>query len=633
MSESDEKRSSSGAASEVGGVDEKVANDFAKEKGALNLNDVLPVLEHLSLDEARDIIRQTIEGRESDPNFDAVSRIEDIIAAHMDLRERLRSQELLRRARKALEESALSQEAAHLLVEELKLEAALFDDSPYLQANSTDDPDLPVNTFRAWFLGMIYVTSPAILQPDADWASSFHQEAPVCTNKSSTGRANPGYQILMTLATQMLGFGVAGLARRFLVYPPAMIWPSNLATIALNRSFHEEENKPANGWRISRLRFFLYVFIAYSLYFVLPDAIFGALSYFNWMTWISWIGYQPLADIRLERLYNHSEIWSGFKAIYKRHSPREAYNDVHNRLMRRYKEVPEWWFMIVLVISTRTAVTSRMKLKAHICQVFGIVSTEVYHLELPVWAIFFGVALALFLIIPIGIVTAVTNLEITTNVVGEVIGGYVLPGKPLAVMLFKLSAMVKLVLIRIYRCRSHYVGMLLAQDMKLGHYVKIPPRSLFWAQTVASIWASFVGVGVADWQIGNIKNLCTAGQVRITSTSGACDKIEAHPLSHRPTSSPVKAAVRTVSPDQPEKPPADAPDSQTKYSSIVAYNGERLAQREMMFPTSDAMGTVALFVSLIFFTPFLKSKADPPPLPFPVPIPAIGYFGPAPVGA
>lgn len=74
----------------------------------------------------------------------------------------------------------------------------------------------------------------------------------------------------------------------------------------LNRSFHQDTNPVAHGWRITRLRLFTYIFVGYGLYFVFPDAIFSALSastllssfpllssadsgsaYFNWMTWIS----------------------------------------------------------------------------------------------------------------------------------------------------------------------------------------------------------------------------------------------------------------------------------------------------------------------------------------------------------
>jgi hypothetical protein len=45
---------------------------------------------------------------------------------------------------------------------------------------------------------------------------------------------NFGYQILISLSTNFIGYGLAGVTRRFLVYPLYAVWPSNLATIALN---------------------------------------------------------------------------------------------------------------------------------------------------------------------------------------------------------------------------------------------------------------------------------------------------------------------------------------------------------------------------------------------------------------
>lgn len=62
-----------------------------------------------------------------------------------------------------------------------------------------------------------------------------------------------GYQVCTTMSVQLMGYGLAGLTRRFLVYPASCIWPANMGTIALNRAFHNEKNFPANGWKISRL--------------------------------------------------------------------------------------------------------------------------------------------------------------------------------------------------------------------------------------------------------------------------------------------------------------------------------------------------------------------------------------------
>ncbi|KAF9126177.1 hypothetical protein BG015_004757, partial [Linnemannia schmuckeri] len=37
---------------------------------------------------------------------------------------------------------------------------------------------------------------------------------------------------LLILVTQMLGYGMAGVLRKYLVYPAAMIWPANLVQVA-----------------------------------------------------------------------------------------------------------------------------------------------------------------------------------------------------------------------------------------------------------------------------------------------------------------------------------------------------------------------------------------------------------------
>ena len=93
--------------------------------------------------------------------------------------------------------------------------------------------------------------------------------------------------VLLTLSTNFIGYGLAGLSRWFLVYPPQAIWPGNLAIIALNRAFHTESNNVVNGWAVSRTRWFMYCFTAMFIYFWFPNYIIQAMSYFNWITWIA----------------------------------------------------------------------------------------------------------------------------------------------------------------------------------------------------------------------------------------------------------------------------------------------------------------------------------------------------------
>ncbi|KAI5778881.1 OPT oligopeptide transporter protein-domain-containing protein [Geopyxis carbonaria] len=95
------------------------------------------------------------------------------------------------------------------------------------------------------------------------------------------------YQVLLTLSTQILGYTFAGLTRQWLVRPSSMIWPGTLMSTAMFTTLHGEENKPADGWKISRWRFFLIVFCGGFFWYFIPGLLMPALSYFNVLTWFA----------------------------------------------------------------------------------------------------------------------------------------------------------------------------------------------------------------------------------------------------------------------------------------------------------------------------------------------------------
>lgn len=66
----------------------------------------------------------------------------------------------------------------------------------------------------------------------------------------------PGFDILLLLTTQMLGFGMAGLCRRFLVWPASLIWPNDLVYCTLLNTLHAEDDDGTEGgdYPISFLR-------------------------------------------------------------------------------------------------------------------------------------------------------------------------------------------------------------------------------------------------------------------------------------------------------------------------------------------------------------------------------------------
>lgn len=103
---------------------------------------------------------------------------------------------------------------------------------------------------------------------------------------------NFGYQILIALSTNFIGYGLAGLTRRFIVYPTYCVWPASLVTIALNSALHNDANPTVPGpfkklFSMSRNRFFMWSFGAMFVYFWFPNYLFEALTYFSWMTWIA----------------------------------------------------------------------------------------------------------------------------------------------------------------------------------------------------------------------------------------------------------------------------------------------------------------------------------------------------------
>ncbi|KAI4868184.1 OPT-domain-containing protein [Hypoxylon rubiginosum] len=437
------------------------------------------------------------------------------------------------------------------------------------------------------------------------------QYLPSYFNQSYAGQFS--YQMLIALSTNYIGYGMAGIIRRFLVYPSYCVWPASLVTIALNAAFHNDKNTPVNSpfgrvFTVSRIKFFGLSFAAMFVYFWFPNYIFTALSVFSWLTWISpnnvnltaitgfnnglginpwptwdwntllfdqtdplmipffstfnkflgavisgcviaafWYtntyntGYLPINSNRVfdntaglynvsaaidERglfdaakyeaysfpflsagniivylfffaiytaiisyafLYHRHEIAMGFRALVNsfrknKDGRGEQYQDVHNRLMSKYPEVPEWWYSIVLAIAIA----------------FGCAGIAHWETNTSPGVVFYGLALCALFVIPVGIVKAITGIEVTLNVLAEFIGGSWVAGNALAMNFFKSFG---------YVTCAH--ALLFSQDLKLAHYIKIPPRQTFAAQMIATLVATFVSVGVLNFQINQIPNVCT----------------------------------------------------------------------------------------------------------------------------
>lgn len=90
--------------------------------------------------------------------------------------------------------------------------------------------------------------------------------------------------LLIVLTTQVLGYGWAGIFRRYLVEPPHMWWPSNLVQVSLFRALHENDIRARN--RLTRMQFFIIVMVVSFAYYILPGYLFSILTFFSWICWV-----------------------------------------------------------------------------------------------------------------------------------------------------------------------------------------------------------------------------------------------------------------------------------------------------------------------------------------------------------
>ncbi|KAK3822617.1 MAG: OPT family small oligopeptide transporter [Benniella sp.] len=308
--------------------------------------------------------------------------------------------------------------------------------------------------------------------------------------------------LLLVWTKQITGFTLAGVICRFLVRPAHMVWPSTLVTASLFRSLHAsaEENEEEEGGRMSRMRYFMMVTTGSFIYYWLPGLIFPTLgpSRIMFNLWsrlgsqvniligfimvayimVPWAYYTdlwnsknyPILSPALFRedgtLYNKTEILTDMEMVERWKSARAENEDIHSRLMRVYPEVPDWWYAVLFVITLALSLVT--------CTVWNFI---------PWWAVLLALAIAIFFVLPVGIVQAVTNQQPGLNIVTEYVIGYLLPGHAIANVTLKS-----------YGYIVNVQALTFTSDLKLGHYMKIPPQVMFMAQLVSTIISGLINL-------------------------------------------------------------------------------------------------------------------------------------------
>ncbi|WOK98677.1 oligopeptide transporter 4-like [Canna indica] len=408
---------------------------------------------------------------------------------------------------------------------------------------------------------------------------------------------------LLIITTQVLGYGWAGLMRKYVVEPAHMWWPSTLVQVSLFRALHEKEDR-----RMSRAKFFVIALICSFTWYTVPGYFFPTITNISWVCWIfsksvtaqqigsglqglgigaftlDWaavasflfsplicpffaivnvfLGYALIMYVAIPigywgfnlynaknfpifssdlftaggQTYNISAIVNdrfeinmpayeqqgrinlsmffaltygfGFSAIAATLTHvilfygREIYDrfrasykgkpDIHTRLMKKYADIPAWWFHILLVLTLTVSL------------ILCIVLND--QVQLPWWGLFLGCAMAFIFTLPVSIITATTNQTPGLNIITEYMMGLIQPGKPISNVCFKVYG---------YMSMAQAVSFL--ADFKLGHYMKIPPRSMFLVQFIGTMVAGTINLGVAWWLLESIKHICDPDQLPANS--------------------------------------------------------------------------------------------------------------------
>ncbi|KAJ7822431.1 small oligopeptide transporter [Mycena leptocephala] len=176
-----------------------------------------------------------------------------------------------------------------------------------------------------------------------------------------------------------------------------------------------------------------------------------------------------------------------FRAPIKLHFKRSLREqpDIHAKLMLRYPQVPDWYYACIFVVTF----------------IFACVCIECWDTGMTIPALILALCVALLYVIPVGMIQAVTNWQIGLNVITELLVGFILPGKVL--QSYGVDFASRLIT---------PLAILFTADFKLGHYMKIPPRPMFWCQIVATLIAGTVQLGTQSWYGTFRLDLCSPTQ-------------------------------------------------------------------------------------------------------------------------
>lgn len=114
----------------------------------------------------------------------------------------------------------------------------------------------------------------------------------------------------------------------------------------------------------------------------------------------------------------HTALYHGKEIVQRIRRSRTEQEDVHMRLMRAYREVPDWWYLVFLVVAIVLSIvtvaassyprsSSSLALTTHRAQAWDTYT--------PVWSVVVAILIGLIYLVPAGFVFAMTTYSVRHN--------------------------------------------------------------------------------------------------------------------------------------------------------------------------------------------------------------------------
>jgi OPT family small oligopeptide transporter len=205
------------------------------------------------------------------------------------------------------------------------------------------------------------------------------------------------------------------------------------------------------------------------------------------VAWIATFGYTQVKRniLKMVRSRNKSSQTRGEGINHQ-------YHDRLNVLQRSYKEVPLWWYFALFMAGF----------------IILLVSLACGHLWIPIWTLFVALGSAAALVLPFAFLYAISNYQLAVGSFNELMYGYMVHTKageghrhPCGPSTYGSIA-----------GDAWYRAQYMLQDQKIGHYMHIPPRAVFFSQVFGTLLGIPMNYAVMRWVLTTKRDVLTGAK-------------------------------------------------------------------------------------------------------------------------